>query len=516
MSRKLSTRPGPLSRLVTLVAACAIFLTGCEFSVYKLPLPGGADLGDNPYSVRVQFRDVLDLVPQSAVKVNDVSVGRVDEIELKGYTADVTLLLNDSVSLPDNTFARIRQTSLLGEKFVSLEAPAQTRGDLAEGDVIPLERSGRNPEVEEVLGAMSLLLNGGGVAQLNTITVELNKALEGRESDVKSVLTQLDRFTAELDKGKADIVDAIENLNKLAITFNQEDEGIKLALDELPAGLASIDRQRDDLIRMLEALNELSNVAVRVIRQSKAGTIDSLRYLDPILTKLADAGDALPKAFQLFLTYPFVDQVVGQNAVQARNLHMGDYTNLSVQMDVDLSNLDFETEVELICNTIGTEIQTIRKELENGGFPDTVINPILDELEQKVIDACTGVAGDIPTLDELEQLVCIRLPVLPGPSLPTDPTRPDFCDPEGSGNGDGGVVGVPNGPNVPDVSNIRPRRDRNNGGGGGGGGLPDLPGALNRAAPGTGAGTSSSADAADEPEFDSDLGAMLSWGMIAR
>ena len=51
-------------------------LTACDFSVYDLPLPGGADVGDDSYAVKVQFNDVLDLVPQSAVKVDDVTVGR--------------------------------------------------------------------------------------------------------------------------------------------------------------------------------------------------------------------------------------------------------------------------------------------------------------------------------------------------------------------------------------------------------------------------------------------------------
>ena len=89
---------------------------------------------------------------------------------------------------------------------------------------------------------------------------------------------------------------------------------------------------------MLKALSNLSAVGTRVIAQSKAGTIDSLNALVPTLTKLNEAGDALPKALQVFLTYPFVDAVVGNNAAQARNLHMGDYTNLSVQLDLDLSS----------------------------------------------------------------------------------------------------------------------------------------------------------------------------------
>ena len=38
----------------------------------------------------------------------------------------------------------------------------------------------------------------------------------------------------------------------------------------------------------------------------------------------------------MFLTYPFVDAVVGNNPPVARNLHMGDYTNLSVELDIDL------------------------------------------------------------------------------------------------------------------------------------------------------------------------------------
>ena len=339
MKRRTMSLRQRASRMAALVCVGALTLTGCDFSVYNLPLPGGADLGDDPYMVTVQFRDVLDLVPQSAVKVDDVTVGRVEEINLDGYTAEVKVLVRESVELPDNAVAQIRQTSLLGEKFVSLEPPAEgaSTETLEHGDVIPLERSGRNPEVEEVLGAMSLLLNGGGVAQLKTISTELNDALEGREGNVRSVLDQLDTFMSQLDENKDAIVLAIESLNRLAVSLNEQKGAITLALEEMPEALASINRQRDDLVKMLGALSELSSVGTQVIRDSKAATIDSLEALAPTLTKLAEAGDSLPKALQVFLTYPFVDAVVGKNPAQARNLHMGDYTNLSIQMDLDFT-----------------------------------------------------------------------------------------------------------------------------------------------------------------------------------
>jgi hypothetical protein len=76
-----------------------------------------------------------------------------------------------------------------------------------------------------------------------------------------------------------------------------------------------------------------------VIQASKAATIDSLTNLSPVLSELAAAGDNLPKSIQIFLTYPFVDAVVGTTPTAARKLEMGDYTNLSINLDLDLTKL---------------------------------------------------------------------------------------------------------------------------------------------------------------------------------
>jgi phospholipid/cholesterol/gamma-HCH transport system substrate-binding protein len=201
-----------------------------------------------------------------------------------------------------------------------------------------MSATNRNPEVEEVLSALSLLLNGGGVAQLKTISTELNAALEGRESSAKSVLSQLREFMGQLDENKGDIVDAIDSLNRLAKSANAEKATIESALDDLPGALDSLDSQREDLIKMLQALGKLGNVGTRVIRASKTATIDALTQLQPVLANLAATGDDFANSFHVFLTYPFVDEVVGRDPEVARRLPMGDYTNLSIKMDVDLGS----------------------------------------------------------------------------------------------------------------------------------------------------------------------------------
>lgn len=304
-------------RAAAVAAASAVVLSGCSFSPYELPLPGGADVGDDPFEVTVAFRDVLDLVPQSAVRVNDIAVGKVTKVRLDGWTATVTLEVNKDVDLPDNAEASIRQTSILGEKFVSLQPPAEgASGRLGNGDKIPLERSGRNPEIEEVLGAASLLFNGGGLEKTNTIVRELNAALGGNEPEVKELLRSTTDFIGQLDDNKADLLTALEKVDNLARATQEQEGAITQALDELPEALDVLDQQRDDLVGLLQSLDRLGDVATDVIRRTKDDTLAVLRDLEPTLRQLANAGDDLAKAVQLIFTFPFSD-AIGSNSVAA-------------------------------------------------------------------------------------------------------------------------------------------------------------------------------------------------------
>ncbi|QOV38728.1 MCE family protein [Streptomyces ferrugineus] len=319
---------------VAWAAVGSLLLSGCEFNGwYDVPLPGGAAADGNAYHVTVEFRDVLDLVPQSSVKVNNVTVGAVEKVELDGWHARVRLRVADSVKLPANAIAELRQTSMLGEKYVALAKPTGTEpvGRLGDGDVIPLSRSGRNPEVEEVLSALSALLNGGGVAQLKTITVELNKALEGRENRVRSLLKELDVFLGGLDAQKQDIVRALKAVDRLAKRLGKEKKTIAEAVQEMPPALKVLADQRRDLTRMLTALSKLGRTGTKVVNASHDDTVANLKQLRPILRQLDKAGDDLPNSLELLTTYPFP-----RNAVDAIK---GDYVNLHITADLDLAGI---------------------------------------------------------------------------------------------------------------------------------------------------------------------------------
>ena len=345
-------------------AACAALLTvtGCQ-GAFDLPLPGGAAARGEVYRVTAEFADVLDLVPQSSVKVDQVTVGAVEEIELNGWTARVTMRIPTSVKLPDNAVAELKQTSLLGEKYVQLAPPASgaAEGRLGEGDNIPLDRTSRNPEVEEVLSAMSLLLNGGGVAQLKIIETELNNAMRGNQAEIKDLIKQLDTFVGGLESQKSEIVRAIENIDKLAARLAAQKDDIAAAIEAIPGGLEVLADQRQQLTQMLQALSRLGDVGTRVIRASKDDTAANLAALRPILAELTKAGDDLPKSMQLLLTYPFSDGTLGAMK--------GDYTNLHVTADLDLRNL---------AGNLGLPTSTPTGTSTTGpGLPDLPLDPSL-------------------------------------------------------------------------------------------------------------------------------------------
>lgn len=338
-------------RILALTGAVAMVLSGCNFTPYSLPLPGGADLGDHPYTVKAEFRDAMDLVPQGGVRSSDVTVGKITDVQLKrgSWTAVVTMEINGDTRLPDNTFASIRQTSLLGEKFVSLDAPDQgAYGRLGNGDFIGLDRSGRNPELEEVLSAAALLFNGGGLDKFNTITRELNQLMDGRETNIRELIKNSTEFTQTLDQNKNAIIGALERINRLAVATNAQEDEIDVALRDIPPALEVLDDQREDLVKMLESLDRLGGVATDVIEKSKEDTLTDLRLLEPILKGLADAGDSLAGVLRQLPTFPFSDAIVGDSLARAEaacpantvevaraGACYGDYINLDVNLTLN-------------------------------------------------------------------------------------------------------------------------------------------------------------------------------------
>lgn len=313
-------------------AACA----GCGWQgANSLPLPGTAGGGSDSYTVQAQLPDVGNIQQNSRVRVGDVNVGNVTKVELQGWHALVTMRIDGEVDLPANATATVGLTSLLGSLHVELAPPqdVSARGKLHDGSLIPLAAGASHASTEQTLAALSLLLNGGGLGNIQDITKALSTAFAGRESDLRSLIEQLDQFVTALHGQTGDIIAATESINNLVGQFAARKPVLDDALRTIPDALAVLNAERDNLATALDELGKLSALAADSVIHTKGALIQELEDVGPVLQSLADAGPALTRSLSFLATYPWPNENVTKFA-------RGDYANLTAIADLTLSRID--------------------------------------------------------------------------------------------------------------------------------------------------------------------------------
>jgi len=309
---------------------------GCGWrGLNSLPMPGTAGGGPGSFEIQVQLPDVSTVQENSRVRVGDVNVGTVTKIEPQGWHALVTMCLAGDVDLPDNATAKVGQTSLLGSTHVELAPPknAAAEGKLHQGSLIPLASGSSYPNTEQTLSALSLLLNGGGIGQIQDITTALSMAFSGRENDLRDMIGQLDTFMGHLNSQTDDIVAATDGLNRLAGQVADQKPVVDKALRTIPDALTVLKDERDNLAEALDKFGQFGALANQAVTQSKDALLAELKAIGPVLEQLANAGPNMTRALSLLSTYPFSKETV-------TNFFRGDYANLTAVIDLTLSRID--------------------------------------------------------------------------------------------------------------------------------------------------------------------------------
>ncbi|MGN7780459.1 MCE family protein [Mycolicibacterium sp. 22603] len=366
-------------RGVLLLAGCAMtamaLLSGCSDwrGLNSLPMPGTAGDGPGSFTIRAELPDVNNVQQNSRVRVGDVNVGTVTKIERQDWHAVLTMTLDGNVVLPANATATIGQTSLLGSLHIELAPPVNEppEGRLHDGSVIQLASGGAYPSTEQTLAAVSLLLNGGGVGQIQDITTALSTAFAGRENDLRSLITEVDRFIANTDRQTDEIISATDSLNNLVGDFAAQDPVVDRALDTIPEALSVLRDERETLTEALDQLGKFSALAADSSNQTKEALVAELKDLAPVVKSLADSGPALTRSLSFFSVYPFAQETLDK-------WFRGDYANLTAVIDLTLSRIDssFFTGTRFEGELTELEMQWGRT-IGQLPSPYTAVNPLI-------------------------------------------------------------------------------------------------------------------------------------------
>ena len=333
----MSYRPWWRIGATLLAVALLTGTSGCAdwHGLNSLPMPGTQGRGPGAFVIQAQLPDVNNIQQNSRVRVGDVDVGTVTKIERQGWHALLTMRLNGDVVLPENSTVTIGLTSILGSLHIELAPPVDVapEGRLHDGSVIPLSRGGAFPSTEQTLAALSIVLNGGGLGQVQDITEALSTAFRGREQDLRSMISQLDTFMRNVSEQTGDIIAATESLNNLVGQFAEQRPVLDHALETIPAALAVLNGERQNLVDAADQFGKFSALTVDSVNKTKDNLVKEITDLGPVLESLADAGPSMTRALSLIPTFPFPNETI-------EKWQRGDYANLTAIADLTLSRID--------------------------------------------------------------------------------------------------------------------------------------------------------------------------------
>lgn len=256
--RDLRTGVRARRAIVTLaVSATALAASGCGMTVDDLPLPKpGA--GQPTYTIHATFDNALNLPDQAKVKIGGSDVGVVTKITTKDYKANVDLAIRKDIDLPVGSTAELRQATPLGDVFVAVSKPKTAPGVqvLKSGDTLTDTSAGAT--VEDLLMSISLLFNGGGIANLSKLTSEMDSIVGGRGDQLGGMIKQLTSVMTSLNTNSARIDSTLAGFSALADTIQANHDQLGQVADTLPGMIGAISENNQALGDLLAKISTTS------------------------------------------------------------------------------------------------------------------------------------------------------------------------------------------------------------------------------------------------------------------
>lgn len=281
-------------RVLLVIAIVSVGLTAVVYG--RIPRMVGLGV----YDVAVDFADASGLYPRAIVTYRGVQVGDVGAMDLTGSGVRATLVLDSGSKIPDDVVAELHSTSAIGEQYVEL-VPKGSRKHLADGAVIPRERTREMPQISPVLDRLNGLLAAVPREQTRRVLVQLDEGLGGAGDDIGGVL---DGASELLTAAQADIEETTALIDHLQPVLDTQAARMGNTRDYAKA-LSQFTGQlvrSDDDIRTLLKTSPTDILDTRRLVRDARPTLPVL--LENLTTNAEVLNTYLPNLRQTLVIYP--------------------------------------------------------------------------------------------------------------------------------------------------------------------------------------------------------------------
>lgn len=247
------------------------------------------------------------------VRVAGVSIGEVKKVEHHERSrAVVTFRVKADVPVTTRTRAEIRFKNLVGDRYMALEsgAPAGTAPEdvdaekLDSGDTIPITNTSPALDLTVLFNGFQPLFRALNPAQVNELSLNLLRVLQGEGGTIKSLLQNTSSLTNALGERDQLIGEVITNLSSTLDTVNEHREQLSELVVELKGWMTDLAADRKAIGASLENISGLTEVVADLLQEGRPllkADIAQLRQVAQTLTRpenqkiLSDLLDSLPE-----------------------------------------------------------------------------------------------------------------------------------------------------------------------------------------------------------------------------
>lgn len=246
--------------------------TTFAFSINKLPALKSA------YEITAEFRDAAGLTTENQVRVAGIKVGTVARVELDGDQVLVTMEIDNGTQIPQDAFAEIKLATILGTKFVDIEAKGG--GPFLEpGDNIDITNTAIPYEIYQASNQGTNVLEDLDGQAVNDMLAELAKLVKVSKEELGEALSGLNELGTGLNEKQEDIRSLLANANDLTGLLADEGDEINDLISSSDAVLGTLAAKREEVQSLLEATKLMSGQLSDILRNNR-------QNVDEILTKL--------------------------------------------------------------------------------------------------------------------------------------------------------------------------------------------------------------------------------------
>ncbi|WP_231896987.1 MlaD family protein [Mycobacteroides stephanolepidis] len=240
-------------------------VAGCAAGLDSLPLPAPG-LNSDSIVLTAEFSNALNLPAKAKVKLNGADIGEVSSIGTRDFNALAKLRIRADVPLYVGSTAELRSATPLGDLFVAIRPdpmPAADTSLLRDGDNIPRAGTTAAATIEDVLSSAALLVNGGVIRRLVTVTNGAGSAVGGRGDKVAELLRQSTLLVSRLNERTGQIDGALRNTSDLAAAITAQQETLNTALAAANPATSTIADNTNAIVDLTGAIARITDQLAR-------------------------------------------------------------------------------------------------------------------------------------------------------------------------------------------------------------------------------------------------------------